>query len=193
MMRVLRTSSWLRCMAPWILAIGLAMSASAAIKTEPIPELKPPRGVLKEVSKRRSALPWIAAAACLAGAAVLLLPVRRKPQPVESLYDRTARELRGLREPDPQKIGELLRAYICEAFGAPGPGQTFEELAALLTNDPRWTPLLKERLRRVIDPLEIARFAPAGTPADMEKLREEALALLANAESLRHPPVVQPA
>ena len=98
-----------------------------------------------------------------------------------------------MRNPDASSIGDLLRGYMTHAFGAPGPGQTFEELAALLGRDPRWTPVLKERLRRLIDPLEIARFAPRATPADMEKLRQEALTLLADAESLRHPPVVQPA
>jgi hypothetical protein len=173
------------------LAIWLLLpSLHAAIKTEEIPELKAPQGRIPEEFEQRSYLPWIVVGACVAGAVAVLLWGRKSvPVVTETPYARAARELNALQQPDPVVIGTIVRRYITETFPNPGPGQTFEELAALLARDPRWTPALRERLRLLIDPLEIAKFAPPGNAADLKRLREDASTLLADLDALQRPPV----
>jgi hypothetical protein len=177
------------------IAIWLLLpSLHGAIKTEEIPELKAPQGRMPDEFQKRSYLPWIIAGACVTGAIAVLL-WRRKSVPLvtETPYARASRELNALQQPDPVVIGTILRCYITETFPSPGPGQTFEELAALLARDPRWTPALRERLRLLIDPLEIAKFAPPGNAADLKRLREDASALLSDLDALQRPPVNSPA
>jgi hypothetical protein len=166
----------------------------AAIKTEDIPDLKSPQGRMPDEFEKRSYLPWLFGGACVTGAIALLLWQRKPvPAPTETPYARAVRELNALRDPEPVVIGDILRRYITETFPNPGPGQTFEELATLLAHDPRWSPALRERLRLLIDPLEIAKFAPPGNPANLQRLREDASALLADLDSLHRPPVISPA
>ena len=173
------------------LAIWLLLpTLQAAIKTEEIPELKSPQGALPDEVEQRTYWAWLVAGVWVTGAIVLLL-LRRKPAPtaIETPYARAIRELNALRDPEPVVIGDILRRYITETFPNPGPGQTFEELATLLARDPRWTPALRERLRLLIDPLEIAKFAPPGNPADLQRLRGDASALLTDLDALHRPPV----
>ena len=168
------------------------MDGRAAIKTE-IPELRPPKGMLEEVPQEARKWPWIAAGVCFIGAIALLWPRKRKVLASESPHARAQRELRALRGPTAEGLGDILRRYMVATFAVPGPGQTFEELEAFIAQDPRWTPERQERLRRLVDPLEFARFAPAREGSAVEPLVEEALAVLGELEAFRGEVVATPA
>ena len=159
-------------------------TASGAIKSE-IPELRGPKGMLEEVAQQPPKWPWVAAGMCFLGAIVVLWPRRRKAPVAESPYAQAQRELRALRRPTAVELADILRRYMVATFAVSGPGQTFEELAAFIAGDPRWTAERQERLRRLVDPLEVARFAPAREGSAVEPLVEEALAVLAELEAFR--------
>jgi hypothetical protein len=189
--RRLVSSQMLRAiaLATWLLLPPL----HAAIKTEEIPDLKPPQGSLPAEAERRSLWPFV-----LAGAGILagLLLLSKKPAArlvAETPYARAIRELDAQGQPEAVTISRIVHRYLIETFSAPGPGQTFEDLAALLARDSRWTPALRERLRLLVDPLEIAKFAPPGNPADLQRLRNDAKSLLADLDALHRPPVTSPA
>jgi hypothetical protein len=190
------------CRAILILA-SLALCASdhvarAAIKSENepanagIPELRPPHGPIEEPLDQKAHWPWFVAAGALAAGAILLWP--RKPRVV--VHDSPAvtarRALAELRHPDPVVLGQILREYIIATHAVPGPGQTFEQLARVLEQDPRWTPALRQRFRELADPLEIAKFAPGATAGDLQVLRERALSLIEDADALNRPAVPLP-
>jgi hypothetical protein len=175
-----------------------ALPAFGAIKKEgdpsavaqgPIPELKPPQGVLPEEPAQRNWWAWVIAGACFAAAAAILWPRRATPVAKELPFVRATRELQRHRHPDPVLLGAILREYFVASFPVPGPGQTFQEMAAHLAAHPRTTPAIQARFTRMADPLEIAKFAPHATPQDMERLRDEALEWLVEAEEIRRPPV----
>jgi hypothetical protein len=173
-----------------ILALcGPAPRLHAAIKSEGIPDLRPPRGILEEPSEERSHWPFILAVGCLAVGVILLWPRKQRVTHVEAPAAVARRALQGNRHPGPVGLGQILRDFIIATHAVPGPGQTFEQLAAILAADPRWTPAMRERFKRLADPLEIAKFAPAAGAANLEHLREEALALIDEADASQRPPV----
>lgn len=176
-------------LATWLLLPPL----HAAIKTEEIPDLKPPQGTLPEEAKRRSLWPLALAGMGIVGGFLLLSkkPVTRVA--FETPYARAIRELSAQGQLEAVTISRIVHRYLIETFSTPGPGQTFEDLAALLARDPRWTPTLRERLRLLVDPLEIAKFAPPGNPADLQRLRNDAKSLLADLDALHRPHVTSPA
>jgi hypothetical protein len=169
-----------------------ASDAGAAIKQEPIPPLLPPQGQLKEPAIDRVAWPWYVAAGCLIVSSLLMWP--RKPRPVftEDPATRALRKLREIRPPEPVALGAILREYVVATQRVPGPGQTFEELAAHLERDLRWTPALRARFRKLADPVEIAKFAPGAPALNLEAIREEALSIVESADALQRPPVPAP-
>jgi hypothetical protein len=176
------------------LVAWLALTAlHGAIKTEAIPELKPPQGTLPDDVEQHSLWPLAIAGAGMVLGLILIWQKPTTRRAVETPYAQAMRELIGAQQPDAASIGSIVRRYIVQTFAAPGPGQTFEELAALLSRDPRWTPALQERLRLLIDPLEIAKFAPPGNPADPQRLRDDAFTLLTDLAALHRPPVISPA
>jgi hypothetical protein len=164
-------------------------SLSAAIKTEPIPPLRPPGGSLEEPMEVRAHWPWFVAAGCLAVSAILLWPRKQRIVFRAAPASIARRALTELRKPDAVALGQILRNYIIATHAVPGPGQTFEQLAAVLEADNRWTPALRERFRRLADPLEIAKFAPGATVTDLEQLHEEALGLVEQSDALQRPPI----
>jgi hypothetical protein len=171
---------------------GANAGANAAIKSEGIPELRPPRGPIEEPLEERAQWPWFVAAGCLAASAILLWP--RKPRVIatEAPAATARRALQELGRPDPLALGQILRDYVIATHAVPGPGQTFEQLSAVLDLDPRWTPALRERFRQLADPLEIANFAPGATLGDFHVLRDRALTLIEEADALQRPPVPVP-
>lgn len=171
-----------------VLAIAGTVPGLAAIQQEEIPPLKPAQGALTEPEPEKPVWPWVIAAVAVPVVLFLAWPKGRRQVPVEPPDVRAGRELQALTTPDANALGAILRRYFTSVYPVPGPGQTFEELARLLAQQPRWTPLLTERLHRLTDPLELARFAPSAAPADMARLREEAQSFIRDLESLRQPP-----
>jgi hypothetical protein len=161
----------------------------AAIKTEAIPDLRPPIGPMDAVDQDKPIWPWIGGAILVIAAAVFAWPRKSEPKPADPPAARARREIVEMRPIRAERLGEITRRYFAETLTVPGPALTFDELAAILAQDPRWTPLLKEKFRRIADPLEIARFAPVATEANLEELRDEALALIAAADELHRPAV----
>jgi hypothetical protein len=167
----------------------LVPSLFAAIKTEEIPDLKPPQGALPEEIEKRSFWPFVIALAGIAAGLVLLWPRRPTPRIAETPFIQAMRELNGSHQPDAVTISSIVRRYIVQTFPTAVPGQTFEELATVLSREPLWTTALRERLRLLTDPLEIAKFAPPGNPADLQRLRNDASTLLTDLHALHRPPV----
>lgn len=178
----------------FLAATGLALcamtfDAGAAIKSEGISPLLPPQGPIEEPLVERVRWPWFVAAGCLVVSAILLWPRQKRVIPSEPPATRARRQLRELRPLNPVTLGAILREYVIATHAVPGPGQTFDELAIVLAGDPRWTPSLRERFRKIADPLEIAKFAPGESAANLEALRDEALAVVEEADALHRPPV----
>ena len=170
---------------PLLLAmLAFGALASAAIKPEPIPDLKPPRPALPPVAEK-SHWPWYAgAAALIAAIAAALLLARKKPTPPVSHYRIAADALRALSPADANAVTAIFRRYTCDALPVPGPGQTPDELCAFLAQHPRWTPGHTARFQRMFDPVELAKFAPVPPPPG-DPLVAEALSLLGHIENLR--------
>jgi hypothetical protein len=168
---------------------GPATRLHAAIKSEGIPDLRPPRGMLEEPEEERSHWPFFVAVGCLAVGVILLWPRKRRIIHVEPPAAIARRALQEARHPGPVGLGQILRDFIIATHAVPGPGQTFEQLAAVLAADPRWTPAMREKFKRLADPLEIAKFAPHAGPANLEHLRDEALALIEEADASQRPAV----
>ena len=167
----------------------LVPSLCAAIKTEEIPDLKPPQGALPDEIENRSFWPFVIAGVGVVAGLLLLWPRRPTQRVAETPFIQAMRELNGSHQPDAATISGIVRRYIVQTFPTTVPGQTFEELAAVLSRDPRWTPALRERLRLLIDPLEIAKFAPPGNPADLQRLRNDASTLVTDLNGLHRPAV----
>jgi hypothetical protein len=168
---------------------GPAAKLSGAIKSEGIPELRPPRGTLEEPIEERSHWPFFVALGCLVAGVILLWPRKARIISAEPPAAIARRALKDARHPGPVALGQILREFIIATHAVSGPAQTFEQLAAVLAADPRWTPALREKFKRLADPLEIAKFAPDAGAADLEQLRSEALALIEEADALQRPPV----
>lgn len=170
-------------------AAGATQAAIKSEKSEGIPDLRPPQGPMAEPIDARAQWPWFVAAGCLLASAFLLWP--RKPRVVstEAPAATARRALSELRQPDPVALGQILRTYIIATHAVPGPGQTFQQLAAVLERDSRWSPALRERFRQLADPIEIAKFAPGAATSDWHALRERALALIEESDALTRPAV----
>ena len=59
----------------------LPLAAFSAIKTEPIPALRPPRPELPPSAEEKSPLPWILGGVGVAAIAIAIAWPRRKPPP----------------------------------------------------------------------------------------------------------------
>ena len=162
-----------------------SVSAFAAIKQEPIPELLPPRDELPTRSNPRDVLPWYIAGGVATVIAVLALTWPREKRPVisEPAYVRASRELASATTAE--AISNSVRDYALAVFPLPGRGQTPEELLAFLAKHPRCTPELSTQLAQFFAPVEVAKFAPLAPAPTMDELRTQAAQILAALETLR--------
>ena len=144
---------------------------------------------MAEPIDERAHWPWFIAMGCLVVSAILLWPRKPRLTIPESPAVVARRKLGELRQADPVALGQILRDYIVATHKVPGPGQTFQQLEKVLEDDSRWTPALRERFRELADPLEIAKFAPGASSADLNALRERALAWIEEADALTRPAV----
>lgn len=160
-------------------------SAFAAIKQEPIPELRPPHDELSVRGNPRDVLPWYVAGGVATVIAVLVLtwPGEKRTVVSEPAYVRASRELASA--PDVEAISNTVRDYALAVFPLPGRGQTPEELLAFLAKHPRCTPELSAQLAQFFAPVEVAKFAPLASAPTTEELRTQAAQILAALEVLR--------
>jgi hypothetical protein len=169
-----------------VAAFLIAGSAFAAIKPEPIPDLKPPRTALPDEPAEDRAWPWIAVGAGLLIATIAALLPRKRVVPVEHPYERAARELRAMEGggADAATVLAIFQRYTAAVLPLPGRGLTSDELCAFLARHPRWTAENTVRFRRLFDPVELAKFAPVPPPPG-DPVVAEALAMLNLVEDLR--------
>ena len=128
----------MNCRALAASVIFLPLTALAAIKSEPIPELRPPRKELPAPAQQESRPMWPLIAV---GAALLLLAAcwpRRKPAPPPpEPFTVAQRELAALRTDTAQattaEISSILRRYVVGAFALNGSAPTSEEVISGLT------------------------------------------------------------
>jgi hypothetical protein len=169
-----------------LFAVILASAAMAAIKPEPIPELKPPRSELPPEPIHYTYWPWFVAGGALLVAVVIALMPRKRSVPVEHPYERAARELRAMenRGPEAAAVLAVFQRYINAMLPVPGPGLTPDEMCAVLAQHPRWTPEYTVRFQRLFDPVELAKFAPVPPPPG-DPVVTEALVMLNLVEDMR--------
>ena len=160
-------------------------SAFAAIKQEPIPELRPPREELSARSNPRDVLPWYIAGGVATTLVVLVLTWPRTQHPVvsEPAYVRASRALATATTAD--SVSNAVRNYALAVFPLPGRGQTPEELLAFLAKHPRCTPELSTQLAQFFAPVEVSKFAPLAPAPTTDELRTQAAQILAALETLR--------
>jgi hypothetical protein len=106
---------------------GLVLSPFAvhgAIKTEPIPELRPPRAEVPPAAEEKRPLPWVLGGVGVAALAIALAWPRRKPAPPpEPPFAVAQRELKALSaehsRATPAAVSSVVRRYVAAAFGLP--------------------------------------------------------------------------
>lgn len=173
------------------LAICIAcfpLASFAAIKTEPIPDLRPPRPELPPVVDPKSPLPWVLGGAGLAAITVLLMWPRRKPvPPLPRPFARAQNELAALRaEParaTPAAVSAIVRRYVVAVFCLPGEGATTGEIASGLAAGSSCPPGLADAVGRFLGECDVAKFAPGAGAADSAELLARAAKLLAELEA----------
>src|SRR4051812_27795373 len=95
--------------------------AGAAIKTETIPDLRPPHGAIEEADPQNPPWPWVVGAVLVLAGAALAWPRKSPPQPAEPPAARARREIIGLRPIRAERLGEITRRYFAETQTVPGP------------------------------------------------------------------------
>lgn len=161
--------------------------AHGAIKEEPIPELKPPAGRLEVKEITKPSRLWLLAPAggLAAGLVILLLRRKEAPLPVPPAT-RARRDLVALNgRGDAAAVARVFREYVEAALGVRGRSATVEEMVAALSCHPGWSDALGEGVRRFMDPVELAKFAPQVPAPPVERVVEEAMGLVTEIETMR--------
>lgn len=168
-----------------------------AIKTEPIPELRPPRPELPPAAEEKSPLPWVLGGVGVAAIAVAIAwPRRKSASPPVPPYIIALRELKALHAENsratPVAVSSVVRRYVVAAFSLPGSGVTSEEVSAGLAAHPRCPAELMDAVDRFLGECDVAKFAPGATPEAVAELIPRAEKLLADLEACRAVPAHVP-
>ena len=141
------------------------LAAFGAIKSESIPDLRPPRPELPAFVEKDSRLPWLLGGVGLAIVAVMLCWPRRKPvSPPPPPFDVAQHELSALRADaslaTPAAVSAIVRHYAVAAFDLPGSGVTAEEVASQLVMRRSCPPELANAAWQFLAECDVAKFAP---------------------------------
>ena len=146
------------------------LAAFGAIKTEPIPDLRPPRPELPASAEKDNRLPWLLGGVGLAVIAVALCWPRRKPFVAPPPpFDVAQRELAALRADSslatPAAVSAIVRRYAVAAFDLPGSGVTAEEVASELVMRRSCPSELANAAWQFLAECDVAKFAPGTSSA----------------------------
>lgn len=170
--------------------ILLPLVAAGAIKSEPIPDLRPPRAELPPLPAEKSRLPWVLGAAGAAVVALALLWPRRRPAlPPVSAFDLARAAIVGLRaDPSlatPLSVSAMVRRYAASAFALPGTGVTAEEVASGLAARRNCPTELASQVWQFLAECDVAKFSPGASNAASAELVERAEKLIEALENAR--------
>lgn len=161
--------------------------ACAAIKEEPIPELKPPTGILKLEEVKKESRRWLIwpLSGLAVGIAILLLTKQPPPPPIPAAVRarKALAELNG--KGDTAGVARVFREYVESAMKMRGRSATVDEIVDALTERAALTDDIGERVRCFLDPVELATFAPEVPAPPVERVIEEATALIEKLETIR--------
>jgi hypothetical protein len=168
-----------------------------AIKTEPIPELRPPRPELPPAAATESPLPWALGGVGVAAVAIAIAWPRRKPVPPPvPPFIVAQRELHALRMENlpatPVAVSSVVCRYVVAAFGLPASGVTSAEVIAGLASHGQCGVELTDVLGRFLGECDVAKFAPGAAPQGPAELVSRAERLLADLEGCRAVPASTP-
>ncbi len=174
---------------PLLLACVFAIPslAMAAIKEEPIPELKAPAGRLELREEKKPSRGWMVwpAIGAVVGVVILLASQRKAAPPVPPA-EGARRELQALNgKGDAAGVARVFRGYVEAAMGVRGRSATVDEMIAALSGRAGWSDALGWRVRRFLDPVELSNFAPEVPAPAVEGAVKEALELVSELEKMR--------
>ena len=164
------------------------LAAFGAIKTDPIPDLRPPRPELPASAEKDNRLPWLLGGVGLAIIAVALCWPRRKPAPPPP-FDVALRELSALRADaslaTPAAVSAIVRRYAVAAFDLPGSGVTAEEVASELVVRRSCPSELANAAWRFLADCDVEKFAPGASGTASSEMLGRAEKLIADLEAAR--------
>jgi hypothetical protein len=174
------------------------LAAMGAIKSEEIPELRPPREELPApVVVVRDQRVWVFAGA---GAVLILVALcwpRAKPvPPPPDPFAIAKRELGALRANPTRattvEVSAIVRRYAVAAFELPGQELTSEEVITGLGLCQLCPSEMANAAWQFLSDCDVAKFAPGVPPAEMSGLLGRAEKLLADMEAARKDSVLEP-
>jgi hypothetical protein len=172
-------------------ALALApLAALAAIKVEPMSDLRPPLPELPAPAAERNRRVWvIGGVAAGLVLAVLCWPRRKPPLPPPDPHTIAQRELDALRadaaKATPAAVSAIVRRYAVDAFGLAGTGLTSEEVVSgLATRRPCPSELVNAAWHFLSD-CDRAKFAPTAERIEGRALLDTAVSLLDQLEGAR--------
>jgi hypothetical protein len=166
------------------------LAALGAIKSESIPELRPPRQEVPAPAIEERHQAWLLAGI---GAVLVLVAVcwpRRKPAPPPpdpfTVARRKLAELRkGIADATTVEVSAILRRYAVEAFELQGSALTSEEVITGLALRRACPVDLANAAWRFLSECDVVKFAPGVPPAQMPELLGRADKLLTDMEAAR--------
>ena len=164
--------------------------AFGAIKSEPIPDLRPPRPEIPATVEKDNRLPWLLGGVGLAVVAVLLCWPRRKPAvAAPPPFDVAQRELAALRAngslATPAAVSAIVRRYAVAAFDLPGSGVTAEEVASELVVRRSCPSELANAAWQFLAECDVAKFAPGAPHTAPSEILGRTEKLIADLETAR--------
>jgi hypothetical protein len=180
----------MKCAAAAAALVLMPCFAAGAIKTEPIPDLRPPRQELPPLPEKPDRLPWIFGGTAFALVAVLMFWPRRKPAPPPpSPYEVAQSALAAMRGDGslatPTAISATLRQFAARAFDLSGGGVTAEEVASGLAARRNCPTELASEVWQFLAECDVAKFAPGAPSPAVTEMLDRADRLVESLETAR--------
>jgi len=171
-----------------VVASLLPLTAQGAIKTEPAPELRPPRPGIPPPPIARSHIAWVIGGV---GAAIIFAalcwPRRKPPVPPPNPFFAAVEKLAALRADGatPVTVSAIVRRYAADAFAIEGSGLTSEELVSGLVTRRSCPVELTNAVWHFLSDCDRAKFSPAPEHAEKSALLGTTAKLIEELEAAR--------
>ena len=164
--------------------------AFSAIKSEEIPDLKPPKPEIPASAEEDKRMPWLLGGVGLAIVAAWLCWPKRKAVVASSPpFEIAQGELNALRSNSslatPAAVSAIVRRYAVAAFDLPGSGVTAEEVASELVLRRSCPSELANAAWQFLAECDVAKFAPGAPGAASPELLGRAEKLIADLAAAR--------
>lgn len=163
--------------------------AFSAIKSEEIPDLKPPKPEIPASAEEDKRMPWLLGGVGLAIFAAWLCWPRRRAVVAPPPFDIAQRELNALRADaslaTPAAVSAIVRRYAVAAFDLPGSGVTAEEVASELVLRRSCPSELANAAWQFLAECDVAKFAPGMSGTASSEMLGRAEKLIADLAAAR--------